>query len=121
METPKIVWGYSLKELQRARVNADKKSYICTFQEAYSAILTLDRSYPSKPLTEKFYDVFMKDPIRGVVVVMGVSGNVDTTEVGIFLTENKDNTLVVEVVSSSRLAQSKVSQALFEELDKRFL
>ncbi|HPN88922.1 MAG TPA: hypothetical protein PLH56_06265 [Candidatus Omnitrophota bacterium] len=120
MEAPKIIWGNSLKELENARVRADKKTYLCRFEDCYAAILTLDRNYPVKPYTEKFCEVFLKDPVRGVIVIMGLKDAIDTTEVGIFLTEQDNASLDVEVVSSSSSAQEKAAQAVFAELDKRF-
>ena len=121
METPKVIWGSSLKELEDARVHADKRTYFCRFEDCYNAILALDRSHPGKPFTKKFFDIFMKDPIRGVIVVMGIQGNIDTTEVGIFLREHKDNSLDVEVTSCSSSAQEKAAAAIFLELDKQFI
>ncbi len=69
---------------------------------------------------EKFFDIFLKDPRQKRVVVIGVTGNVDTTEVGIFFHEVSPSTIKVEISSLSDTAKRRVAQAVFEALDKRF-
>ncbi|MBI5149530.1 MAG: hypothetical protein HZA28_02000 [Candidatus Omnitrophica bacterium] len=69
---------------------------------------------------EKFFDVFLKDPRQKHIVVIGIVGNVDTTEVGIFFDEVKPSTIRVEISSLSGTAKRRVAKAVFEALDKRF-
>lgn len=76
---------------------------------------------PPKPAADdKFFDVFLKDPHRKHIVVIGVSGNVDTTEVGIFFEEAGPSAIKVEISSLSSTAKRRVANAVFSALDKRF-
>ncbi|HBO96683.1 MAG TPA: hypothetical protein DE315_06595 [Candidatus Omnitrophica bacterium] len=76
---------------------------------------------PQKSIADnKFFDIFLKDPHQKHIVVIGVSGNVDTTEVGIFLEEAGPSAVKVEISSLSSTAKRRVAQAVFEALDKRF-
>ncbi|MBF0523349.1 MAG: hypothetical protein HQL24_09895 [Candidatus Omnitrophica bacterium] len=121
LDAPKVIWGSSVRELEADRAHADKKTYFASFNDCYQTILDLAKIDPSAKLpVAKPYEIFSKDPIRGIIVVMGIKGNIDTTEVGIFLTENNDNTLTVEVASSSSSAQEKAAKIVFTELNKRF-
>ena len=120
-ESPKIIWGSSTKELQEARVRAVSKVYKCSFDQCYDAVLSLAINEEElEPFTKKLYEVFLKDPIKGIVVVMGIKGNIDTTEVGIFLTELEDNMLEIDIASSSSSAKRKAVDIVFNELDVRF-
>ena len=51
---------------------------------------------------------------------MGIKGNVDTTEVGIFFTQSNHTTVKLDVSSLSSSAKRKVAEAVFKELDQRF-
>ena len=78
-------------------------------------------SWPLKPVADdKFFDVFLKDPHQKHIVVIGVSGNVDTTEVGIFFEEAGPSAIKVEISSLSSTAKRRVADAVFNALDKRF-
>ena len=55
-----------------------------------------------------------------LIVVMGIEGNVDTTEVGIFFTQPNLTTVKLEVSSLSSNAKRRVAQVIFDELDLRF-
>ena len=54
------------------------------------------------------------------MVVMGVHGCVNTTEIGIFFDELSDTQTRIEVTSLSTNAKRKVSKALFHGLDIAF-
>ncbi len=69
---------------------------------------------------DKFFDVFLKDPRQKHIVVIGIKGNVDTTEVGIFFDEVGPSTIKIEISSLSSTAKRRVADAVFNALDKRF-
>ena len=74
-----------------------------------------------KPVADgKFFDVFLKDPRQKHIVVIAITGNVDTTEVGIFFDETAPATIKIEISSLSSTAKRRVAKAVFEALDKRF-
>lgn len=74
-----------------------------------------------KPVADgKFFDVFLKDPRQKHIVVIAITGNVDTTEVGIFFDETAPSTIKIEISSLSSTAKRRVAKAVFEALDKRF-
>ncbi len=68
----------------------------------------------------KFFDVFLKDSRQKHIVVIGITGNVDTTEVGIFFEEAGPSAVKIEISSLSSTAQKRVAEAVFEALDKHF-
>jgi len=64
--------------------------------------------------------IFQKDEIKGFMVVMGVKGCVNTTEIGVFFDELSDNQTRIEVTSLSTNAKRKVAKGLFHGLDIAF-
>lgn len=125
-EGAKVILGTSVKSLEDARVDAIRKTYYCDFDDCFDVILTLDRTGDSRHVkksletTSGSFDVFQQDRIKGFIVVMGIQGNVDTTEVGIFLEAIGRSAVEIEVVSLSSSAKRKVATVVFDELDSRF-
>ena len=66
------------------------------------------------------YVLFINERSRKRMVVMGIPGNVNTTEVGIFFSELKKSETKIDISSLSSTAKERVAQAVFEELDKKF-
>lgn len=90
-------------------------------EEAGSAGPGLESEQRRGPVADdKFFDVFLKDPRQKHIVVIGIAGNVDTTEVGIFFDEVGPSTVKIEITSLSRTAKQRVARAVFSALDKRF-
>lgn len=120
-ETLKSIWGSSTQTLEAAIPNGISRTYVCGFRDCYQAILALDHKDQTRlPKTKKYFDVFLKDPVRGRIVVMGIPEQVDTTEVGIFLTEESSGGIRMDVTSLSTQAKEKVATAVFNELDSSF-
>lgn len=120
-ETAKVVLGTSTKALEEGRSQAIKKSYGCSYQECFYAVLSLDRKEDLEPMSEKkYFNVFSKKIDKDYLVVMGIPGNVDTTEVGIFFSRRSLKSVEVEITSRSSSAKRKVAKAVFKELDMRF-
>jgi hypothetical protein len=138
-ETAKVIWGSSTKGLEKARVDAIEKTYHCSFTECYDAVLTLARAQPvyvkkyndegeeiddegnvKEPDPVGFFDVFINNRIKRHIVVMGILGNVDTTEVGIFFSQPNLTTVKLEISSLSSSAKRKVAEAVFDRLDLHF-
>jgi hypothetical protein len=131
----KLVLGVSTKALQDARSNAEKGSYNCSYHDCFDAVLSLARGEksPNEKMevdaegeledvaeTVKYFDVFRKNRKKGFIVVMGIQGQVDTTEAGIFFTFNDDRHTALDVSSLSTPAKKKVANAIFEKLDQQF-
>jgi hypothetical protein len=115
------MWGTSTTALELARSDALRKTYTCDLKECYEAALSLARNEESlEPQTEKFFDVFLKDPRQRHIVVMGIQGSVDTTEVGIFFDDLGEGAVRLEISSLSASAKKKAARAVFEEFDQRF-
>lgn len=68
----------------------------------------------------QFFNVFLKDRRQGHIVVMGIAGNVNTTEVGIFFEKEEPGLTRIEISSLSTSAKTKAAAWVFEELEKRF-
>jgi len=138
-ETTKFIWGSSTKALENARVDAIEKTYRCSFDDCYDSTLTLARAEPIyvKKYNEEgeevddegnlkipdpggFFDIFINNRAKRHIVVMGIKGNVDTTEVGIFFSKPSLTTVKLEVSSKSSNAKRKVADAVFNELDSLY-
>ena len=69
---------------------------------------------------EKAYVIFNRDEANGYVVVMGVKGAVNTTEIGIFFVEINERQTRIEISSLSTHAKRIVAKDLFHGLDITF-
>ena len=128
VESAKIFLGSSIQALEEARKDAIVKTYVCSYDECFNAIVNLSPpssailplSAAEKNPAPRPFTVFQKDLIKGYIVVMGIPGNIDTTEVGIFLIMEADNAIRVEVASLSTSAKEKVAKIVFDELSHHF-
>ncbi len=112
LEPFKTIWGSSTRALETARDQALSKTYFCGFNDCYDAVL--------KVAQDAKYEIFINDRQKEHIVVMGIKGNVNTTEVGIFFDEIAISQIKIDVSSLSSSAKEKVAQVIFEELDKKF-
>lgn len=69
---------------------------------------------------KKGFEVFMKDRIKSFIVVVGVPGSIDTTEVGIFFSRYNRESFKIEISSLSEAAKNKVADMVFNELNQKF-
>lgn len=112
-DAPRNVVGFSTRDLEDARSRSVYQSYDCSLPDCFSAVLAV--------AAEKKYIVFSKDERRGLIVLMGVPGHVDTTEVAVFISYLEKGTGVrVELASRSSSARRVVAGTLFAELAKTF-
>ncbi len=109
-EAGRTLWGSSIREMEKRRVDAITRTYHKGYWECMEAVL--------KVIEEDHYLIFQKDEVRGHVVVMGIPGYINTTEVGIFFVEISDNEVRIELSSLSTNAKRAVAKALFKGLDK---
>ena len=108
-EFAKTLWGSSTRALEHAREGAITKTYDKPYWDCVHGVITVVRQ-------EKWV-IFKKDEIRGYMVLMGIKGAVNTTEVGVFFDELSDSQTRIEISSLSTNAKRKVAKALFHELD----
>ncbi len=108
----KTIWGSSTRALNNARSEAITKTYKGSFNEAFKTVLEI--------AAIQKWEVFIKNRSKRVIVVMGIKGNVNTTEIGIFFDELKDGLIKIDVSSLSSTAKMKVAEAIFTELSKQF-
>ncbi|MBF0486120.1 MAG: hypothetical protein HQL16_06375 [Candidatus Omnitrophica bacterium] len=112
-DVPKKVAGVSTRVLEDTRAHSIYQSYDCDTTACFDSVLDVAR--------KNKYVVFMKDDIRGFIVLMGIPGCVDTTEVGVFLTPQADGKGVkVEISSRSSPAKRTVALVLFEQLAQKY-
>lgn len=113
VEFGKTIWGSSTRALEAARDNAITRTYDKSYWDCVrSAIAVVDK--------KQHWVIFKKDEIKGYMVVMGVKGCVNTTEIGIFFDELSDTQTRIEVTSLSTNAKRKVAKGLFHGLDIAF-
>ena len=112
VEFGKTVWGSSTRALERARDRAISRTYDKPYWDCVRSAIDI--------IGKKKWVMFKKDEIKGCLVVMGVKGCVNTTEIGVFFEELSDNQTRIEVSSLSTNAKRKVAQGLFHALDIAF-
>jgi len=111
VEVGKTIWGSSTRALEQARDHAITKTYDKPYWDCVRSAITFSR---------KHWVIFEKDEIKGYMVVMGVKGCVNTTEIGVFFDELSDNQTRIEISSLSTNAKRKVAKGLFHGLDIAF-
>jgi len=112
VETGKTIWGSSTRALEQARDKAITRTYDKPYWDCVRSAIAVVR--------KKQWVIFKKDEIKGYMVVMGVKGCVNTTEIGVFFDELSDNQTRIEVSSLSTNAKRKVAKGLFHGLDIAF-
>lgn len=122
-EFGRVLWGSSVRSMEKVRDQASGRTFECSFDACFDAVLALSPEEDDllESQHQKPFDVFSQDRIRSFIVVMGIKGNVDTTEVGVFFTEINDQRTKVDIASLSTSAKEKVEAAVFDELTLRFV
>ncbi len=111
-EVPKIMWGSSTKDLEGARWQGAFKTFQGSLSDCFDKVLSIAQ--------EEKMTVFMSDKKKGFIDLMGVAGSLNTTEVGIFLSEPEQGKTKLEVVSTSHQAQFTAAEILFSNFAKTF-
>ena len=112
VEVGKTVWGSSTRALEKARDNAITRTYDKSYWDCVRSAITV--------VNKNKWVIFKKDEIKGYMVVMGVRGAVNTTEIGVFFDELSDSQTRIEISSLSTNAKRKVAKGLFHGLDIAF-
>ncbi len=112
LEISRTVWGSSTRALEEARVNGIIKTYDAPLSRCYDEALMAAQ--------EAEYEVFIQNKPRATIVVMGIKGSVNTTEVGIFFSEISDTQTKVYISSLSSNAKRTVAQNILPKLDELF-
>lgn len=132
IDIPKVIWGSSTRALENARTDAISETYKCSFTDCFDTVLSLKRTkkvYKEvledgevivKTKRDGKFDIFLKNRKKKHIVVMGIEGNLETTEVGIFFSQPSLTTVKVEVTSLSSNAKRKIAQMIFDLLNSRF-
>lgn len=112
VEFGKTIWGSSTRSLERARDRAVTRTYDKPYWDCVRSSIAV--------VKKKKWVIFKKDEIKGYMVLMGVKGSVNTTEIGVFFEELSDTQTRIEISSLSTNAKRKVTQGLFHGLDIAF-
>jgi len=128
-EAAKKVIGNSTQTLQARRAEGVSKTFFCGYQDCYEAVMALGRRRESvKPWIHNdepdngLFDIFMSDLYANppYIIVMGVEGSVDTTEVGVFFERVTHETIRIDISSLSSGAQRSAAEIIFKHLEKNF-
>jgi hypothetical protein len=111
-EIPRSVAGASTRNLESARADSIYQFYTADAAACFNAVLEVAQ--------KNEYFVFTKDEARGIIVLMDIKGYVDTTEVGVFITDGLKDGTRVELSSRSTPAKRAVAKVFFADL-KEFL
>jgi len=111
-EFTKQIWGSSTKAVEGARSDASVKSFNCDYEACFDAVVKIAK--------ENEVNIFINEKKKSRLVLMGIPGAVDTTEVGVFfLTFNPQETKI-EISSLSLLAKEKAAEIIFKDLSEQF-
>ncbi|MEI7999268.1 MAG: hypothetical protein WCH62_07190 [Candidatus Omnitrophota bacterium] len=110
-EFSKSIWGSTTRVLEDARSNAITKTYEKSYWDCFKVAANI---------ISKKYVLFQKNEVRGFIVVMGIPGSVDTTEVGVFFVEINDHKTRIELSSLSTNAKRLLAKGLFHYMDIAF-
>ncbi len=108
-EFSKTIWGSSTRSLEKARVNALVRNYDQPVSRCYDEVI--------KASEESKFHVFIDNKPKATIVLMGIKGAVNTTEVGVFFSELADGKTKVYISSLSSNAKRIVAQKIFNKLD----
>ena len=111
-EVAKTIWGSSTRALEDARAEAITKTYDRGYWDCIRASLDV--------MAKESFQVFKKDEVKGYMVLMGIKGAVNTTEVGVFFEEVSENKVRIEISSLSTKAKRIVAKKLFHGMDIGF-
>ena len=111
-ETTKVIWGSSTRALEEARSEAVAKVYQCSFEECYKEV--------SKIIELEELEIFIKERVKKYIVIIGIKGSVNTTEVGVFFTVLNEHETKIEISSLSTNAKVKVADIFFLQLAQVF-
>lgn len=114
IEFSKTVWGSSTRALEEARVNGIVRTYDAAVGRCYDEVLKLLKDNDNKETKLK---IFIQNKPKATIVVMGIPGSVNTTEVGIFFAEMTDNKTKIYISSLSSNAKRIVAEKIFPRLD----
>ena len=107
-EVSKTMWGSSTRALEAARTEAASKIFEGNYEECFREVL--------KTADLEKWTVFVREKTKQHIVLMGIKGQVSTTEVGVFFSELNDGGVKVDVTSLSSNAKMKVANILFKQL-----
>jgi hypothetical protein len=112
VEVSKTLWGSTTRALEAARDKAMTKTYDKSYWDCMRSAVAV--------VKKKKWVIFQKDETKGYMVVMGVRGCVNTTEIGIFFVELAHKQTRIEISSLSTNAKHLVARYLFHGLDIAF-
>ena len=112
VEISKTVWGSSTRALEEARPNGIIKTYDISLNRCYDEAL--------KAVQDEGYVIFINNKQKATIVVMGIKGNVNTTEVGIFFSEITNNQTKIYISSLASTAKRTVAEHIYPKLDTAF-
>lgn len=112
-DAPLNVAGWSTRDLEDARRNSVYGSYSCGAREAFETVF--------KIAEDSGYTVFRRDEGRGMVVLMGIPGAVNTTEVAVYINPAlKAEGVKIEVASRSAYARRLVARNLLGVFSEKY-
>jgi hypothetical protein len=108
IDSLKDISGYPSTGLVRAKKDAVSESFDSSYDEVYEEVLFL--------LKEKDLTIYLRNKQAHFIVVMGIEGCIDTTEVGIFFLEDSPARTTVQIASQSSKAKGKIAAIVFSTL-----
>jgi len=120
-DLPRSIWGSSTRVLSEKREAALSREFNCSPQGCFDAVVDMTASYKEDSEDDDLkLMLFLKNKHRGHLVLMGVPGSVDTTEVGVFLGDHGGGRTRVEISSLSSRARDTAAKMIFDHLSNQF-
>lgn len=107
-EKGKKVWGSSIEHLERKRPEGRAQDFRLSPDDCFAKVEGLMSGIDAQ--------VYLKDPGKRYMAVMGIKGHVDTTQAGIFFTGLSEGNTRVEISSISPRLVDDVSDIVFDGL-----
>lgn len=116
---PRTAWGSSIRVLSAKRSEAASDVFLCDREKCFDFVVGLTRPFGSKEEGDSGKVIlFAKDPKKNYLIVMGVPGNVDTTEVGVFFDQLPDQQTRIEISSLSLRAKDAAAEMIFKRISE---
>ena len=120
VDLPRSLWGSSIRVLSEKRSEAETQVFSCSREACFESVLAMTLPYGAEDRGGDKFVLFAQDKRKQYMIIMGVPGSVDTTEVGVFFDLSDDARTKVELSSLSSRAKQAAAEIIFGKLSATF-
>ena len=119
-ECAKTLWGSSTRALEAARADGIRRYARCSYRECFQSVQSFIAREAKTPSQPEGLVMFAESQARRYIVVMGIPGSIDTTEVGIFFEPVDEDWTIIDISSLSSSAAAMLSEMLLPALEQDY-